>query len=319
MPLLTGKRSAESRKCQQTGAHREIAFIPEVEGHGEVFLKPSASTLFPRCANPHCARGWLRMWRSRSTPVFEGGWCCSAECARMQLQVALSRELSLAAGSTKEYRHRIPLGLSMLEKGWITAGDLRHALELQRTGGGRIGQWFVRTGAVDEANLSRALASQWSCPVLGLDPHDSESMAMLIPRLFVDALGVLPLRIAAQRILYLAFAQRPSPVLAMAIERMTGLRVESGILGVCAFREAHAKLLNARYPAAELREVSSESEMLRALTNAIEDVAPVESRLVRLHDFLWLRTWTRRPTGTKLRCEDIRDIILALTSANGPV
>jgi hypothetical protein len=237
----------------------------------------------------------------------------------MQLQAALSRELSLAAVSAKEYRHRIPLGLSMLEKGWITADDLRHALGSQRAGGGRIGQWFVKTGAVNEANLSRALALQWSCPVLGLDPHDSESMAMLIPRFFVDALGVLPLRIAAQRILYLAFADRPSPVLAVAIERMTGLRVESGILDTYTFREAHAKLLNARCPAAELREASSESEMLCALTNAIEDTAPVESRLVRLHDFLWLRTWARRPSGTKLQCEDIRDTILALTSTSGPV
>ena len=53
---------------------------------------------------------------------------------------------------------------------------------------------------------------------------------MLLPRLFVDAFGALPLRVAAGKLLYLGFEDRLDPVLALAVERMSGLRVESGLV-----------------------------------------------------------------------------------------
>ena len=76
--------------------------------------------------------------------------------------------------------------------------------------------------------MTRALGLQWSCPVLGLEYHDAEALTVLLPRLFVDAFGALPLRVAAGRLLYLGFEDRLDPVVALAVERMSGLRVESG-------------------------------------------------------------------------------------------
>ena len=315
MPLLMRKRSDDGGRSA-----RNPAFVPEQTEQHENFFKPSRAAMLPRCSNPRCASGWLRLWRSRSTPVFEGGWCCAAECTRARVEAALSREMSMAAGSASAYRHRIPLGLSLLEKGWITADDLRRALEAQRAAGcGRFGQWLIRNQAVSEAKLARALALQWSCPVLGLELEACETMASLLPRLFVDALGALPLRIVGQRMLYVAFEDRPDPVLAVAMERMTGLRVESGILDESGFRAAHARVLNARYPAVELLEAASESGMVRSLTQAIEDAQPVKSRLVRVHDFLWLRIWTRRQAGAMPTQDEVRDRIFALTSRSGTV
>ena len=66
-----------------------------------------------------------------------------------------------------------------------------------------------------------------------------------LPRLFVDAFGALPLRMAANRIVYLGFEDRPDPALALAVERITGLRVESGLVEEPRFRPAYRRMLEA--------------------------------------------------------------------------
>ena len=112
-----------------------------------------------------------------------------------------------------------------------------------------------------------------------------------MPRLFVDAYGALPLRVAAGRVLYLGFEESLDPVLALAVERMTGLRVESGIVQGSLFRP--------RMPGCS-RQISLRgtgrgrlrSGAGHALARSIERSRPVASRLVRVHDCLWLRMWT---------------------------
>jgi hypothetical protein len=64
----------------------------------------------------------------------------------------------------------------MLEQGWITAAQLRSALEAQRTSGGRLGQWLVRREGISESLVTRALSLQWSCPVLPLEFHDAHAL-----------------------------------------------------------------------------------------------------------------------------------------------
>lgn len=208
------------------------------------------------------------------------------------------------------HRHRIPLGLAMLEQGWITAAQLREALEAQRAAGaGRLGQWLVRRQAASEELVTRALGLQWSCPVLGAEFHDAEAMTGLLPRLFADAFRALPLRVAAGRILYLGFEDRPDPVLALAIERMSGLRVESGLVPGPEFRPAHARLLSARYPRAGLIEASSDISLAGALAKAMERTRPAEARLVRVRDCLWLRLWLRPQSGPWPEPDSIEDLI----------
>ena len=114
--------------------------------------------LFETCANPNCRSGWLHLWRSRSAPMFEGGWNCSAECTAARVQAAVRRELDGRGRVRESHRHRIPLGLVMLEQGWITQTQLRQALDAQKAAGtGRLGHWLVRQSAVSEQIVTRAL------------------------------------------------------------------------------------------------------------------------------------------------------------------
>ena len=267
------------------------------------------------CANPRCSAGWLRAWRSRISPVFEGGWCCSPECTAAQIAVALRREIEMLGHVDAPHHHRIPLGLVMLEQGWITGAQLREALAVQRSSRtGRIGKWLVRRHGVSEHLVTRALSLQWGCPVLSLEGHKPESVSVFLPRLFVDAFGALPIRSAAGKLLYIGFEARLDPLVAFAIERMTDLRVECGLVQDTLFRSAHERLLQARFPCAELIEAISEQILVQELARRVEREHPADCRLVRVHDCFWLRMWKRPPRGPLPEVDAVQDVICSLNA-----
>jgi hypothetical protein len=269
--------------------------------------------LFGSCANPGCNSGWLQVWRSRSVPVFEGGWTCSPECTRARIEVAISRELDGRATMRIPRRHRIPLGLLMLEKGWISQSQLRQALDAQKAAGkGRLGSWLVGQHAVSEETVTRALALQWSCPVMSPGSHEPATLAVVMPRLFVDALGALPWRVTAGQVLYLGFEESLDPVLAFAIGRMTGLRIETGIVQESLFRPAHASMLEATFAPVELVEAVSQTAAAQALAKSVERAKPVVSKLVRVHDCLWLRMWLNAQNGWLPQIGSVLDIVCSI-------
>lgn len=324
MPVLNWNRDAMAKATPNRNGHRLALGVPledtavtAVNAGGEL---PAAARwrLLETCSNRGCSSGWLHLWRSRSAPVFEGGWNCSADCTRARLEAALRREMDGRGAAPALLPHRIPLGLMMLEQGWITQAQLRQALEAQRAaGGGRIGEWLIRRCGVKEELVTRALGLQWSCPVLPLDLPGAEGLTALLPRLFMDAFGVLPLRLAAGKILYLGFEERPDAALAFAVKRMTGLRVESGLVQGSAFRPAHERLLGAQFPGVELVEAVSEAALAQAFARAVERTQPVESRLVRVHDCLWLRLWLRRQSSGAPEAMAVKDMIGTLGLEGG--
>lgn len=268
---------------------------------------------FESCANPACRSGWLHLWRSRTAPLVEGGWSCSPECTQSLVAAALRREMDGWGGPVETHRHRIPLGLLMMRQGWITSEHLRKAVEAQKAaGGGRLGYWLVRQQGVGEHLVTRALAMQWGCPVLGMEFHDAEGLTPLVPRLFVDAFGALPLRVAAGKILYLGFEDRLDPVLALALERMTGLRVENGVVQESLFRPAHTRILAARFPSTELIEAVSEPVLAEAISRRLERFKPVDSRLIRVHDCFWVRLWKKKQTGPMPDADSVQDLICTI-------
>jgi hypothetical protein len=266
-----------------------------------------------QCANPECNSSWLHLFRKRATPIFEGGWTCSAECTEAQIRCAIQREMSGRVAASETHRHRIPLGLLMLEQGWIRREQLQRALEAQKAAGrGRVGEWLIRQGATDEATVTRALGIQWSCPVLSIDAGAPRSLAALMPRLFLDAFGVLPLRVAAGKLLYLGFEHCLDPIFALAVERMTGLHVECGMVQSSDFRIAHQALLNEKFPSMQLGEAVTESATAHMLSRAIERSQPVASRIVRVRDCIWLRMRLSNEQASVPQLESVRDVVLSI-------
>ena len=119
---------------------------------------------------------------------------------------------------------------------------------------------------------------------------------------------------AAGRILYLGFEDRLDAALSLALERMTGLEVVGGLVRESEFHPAHSRLLEARFPEAELIEARSEPALAAAFAKAIERTRPVESRLVRVHDCFWLRMGLKRGSRPLPELDSIRDLIGSVRS-----
>ncbi|HUN82957.1 MAG TPA: hypothetical protein VMU48_01190 [Terracidiphilus sp.] len=309
MPLL----NRSTKHSERAASPDSLGVEPEFVERANVADVKSRSSLFATCANPGCRSGWLHVWRRTSAPVFEGGWSCSIECTRDRIALAVRRECEGRSISTEDHRHRIPLGLLMLEQGWITQDQLREALQAQRSAGkGRLGQWLVAHGAVEESMVTRALALQWSCPVLPLERNAPCRLASVMPRLFLDAFGALPIRVAAGKVLYLGFEEGLDRTLALATERMTGLRVESGVVQESNFRRVHEHLLKQPFPHIELVEAVSEMAASHVLAKSVERLRPVASRLVRVHDCLWLRMWLLPLLNPLPEIDSVYDIVCSI-------
>jgi hypothetical protein len=276
--------------------------------------------LFPECANLGCASGRLHLWRHRRTPVIEGGWVCSSACALERMRAAVRREF-LGHASIASHTHRVPLGLMLLRQGWIDHAQLKRALHAQREGDPqRIGGWLMQHCGLPEQHVTQALSLQWNCPVFSGDPDPRLLVNSPIPRILLEAFGVIPLRYSTNGALYLAAEDRVDHVLSLALERMTGQRVEAGLLSGSDFRRHRERMLAANFPRIRLMEAASAEALSAALAGLVEKLQPMESRLIRVHQFLWFKMWrSANHTPSQAPATGMRSANLLRSSASEDV
>ncbi|MDE3105265.1 MAG: hypothetical protein KGK08_08835 [Acidobacteriota bacterium] len=272
------------------------------------------------CGNPECSSSWSVPWRSRRRPVFESQWGCSGRCLQSIVRAAVRREHGgerRNASAPQPHRHRVPLGLVMLAQGWITNPQLQQALNQQRTAGtGRIGDWLVNACGLDTEQVTRGLSVQWGCPVFSTDGFDAQAMALVLPEPAVQEFGMVPLR-AVGNMLYLGCEDRPSPSVAFAAERMSGLKTETGLVESKAFQAAREALAAANNIPCEVAAAADLDALTARVSALLEDRQPLASRLVRMHQYFWLRLWLESGTrgtagdlpGTH---EDMQDYLFTL-------
>lgn len=303
MPFLmrkTDSRSIDGRGVSALATERGLGLSRDeyTPSSGQILgiESPASGSSLQRktCGNAECASTWTAPWKNRRRPIFEGQWGCSGRCVLAIVKAAINREMGESEGGVAAipHRHRVPLGLVMLAQGWITHPQLRQALEAQRANGrGRIGDWLVAECGLETEQITRGLSMQWSCPVLSMKGFEPEAMALAVPRVFVEEFGALPLRVAGRRILYLAFEDRLDASVALAVEQMTELKVESGLMDGAPFREARAALMECDAVEANLEGVTSTVSLAARITAILEQKQPVAARFVRLRQYYWLRLW----------------------------
>jgi hypothetical protein len=71
-------------------------------------------------------------------------------------------------------------------------------------------------------------------------------------------------------------------------------------------------MLRSKFPPVELIEAGSAPAVVHAFSKAIERVRPAESRLVRVHDCLWLRMWQRPQSGPMPERGTTQDLICSI-------
>jgi hypothetical protein len=106
---------------------------------------------------------------------------------------------------------------------------------------------------------------------------------------------MLPLRLAGRRLLYVAFEDRIDRCMTLAMERMSGLPVEAGLLRGSEFRRLRQEALRAPFPKTRLLEAANVRGLVLTLSGMIEERKPTQARIVRVHDYFWLRLWHASP------------------------
>ncbi len=206
----------------------------------------------------------------------------------------------------------------MLAQGWITHPQLQKALTAQRESGtGRIGDWLTSECGVGADQITRGLSMQWGCPVLTTEGFSPALMALVMPKMFIEQFEVMPLRVAGSRILYLGSSNRLDASVAFAVEQMTEMKVESGVVEGALYESARDRLLGCEEIEEKLETVDDKDAMAAKITAILEHKQPIASRLVRLHQYYWLRIWLEksglgRAGNLPATGEDIRDYIFAV-------
>lgn len=277
----------------------------------------------PQCAFDGCKAGWAKIWRRRGRPMFEGGWGCTRACVRALVEASVKREMEGADGAdvSEDHQHRVPLGLVLLAQGLVTQTQLRRALEAQKIAGrGRIGEWLVEAGGVAETKITRGLGMQWQCPVLGLGGFDGPRMALAMPSALRTLCGAAPLRVAGGRILYVAFDENVDAAAAFALERMSGLQVESGVMPRGEFSQAVAALDDCVAVKCREYDVADKNEMVERIVDVLQKLQPVASKMIRLRDRYWMRLWLEQGAFGKngtlpATGEDVVDLVMRVRPA----
>jgi hypothetical protein len=189
--------------------------------------------------------------------------------------------------------HRVPLGLLLLSRQQLTPEQLRLALEAQRNAGsGRIGEWLGRLGFATEAQVTAALARQWSCPVLATRLADSSPEgAGEIPLPLLEAFQMIPVELSKLTgTLLVAFSDAVDYRALYAIEQMLGVHTEPCFVGASALRNALAERAGrGKSNDAVFRGTGDGCASARIVASYAEEVLAGELRLARCAGYLWAR------------------------------
>lgn len=246
----------------------------------------------PPCGEVACGHnsGWLKRWRGRAGRVlFQGTWFCAEGCLERAAARAVQRLSSTrASGGT---HHRIPLGLLLLSRQQLTVEQLRVALEAQRAAGrGKIGEWLQELGFVTELQVTAAVARQWSCPLLRMQPV-VVSASLQLPFTLMRSFSVLPVDfVASSGTLHIACRDGIDYGVLYAIEQMLGVRTEA-CMAPASMIDRELRMRSERRGESEIvfERSSNEGDLAAIICNYCRRIAVTELRLSACGPHLWAR------------------------------
>ena len=160
----------------------------------------------PACARPGCERK-ARLWRAVPPVRMQGEWLCSPQCLEAEARLAFAR---MCLQEDVVLKHRVPLGLLMLSRGYLNEQQLQAVLaEQRRRHEGKVGELAQRLNFASERQVLTALSAQWACPVLTLRAAPERDAIDMLPRALVRSLNLMPVRwVRSTRLLYVALSER---------------------------------------------------------------------------------------------------------------
>ncbi len=185
-------------------------------------------TKYPACHGIDCpirSWGFAPAWPAWQRVFLDNHPYCSA-C----LSQALEHRFAQCHPVVQRVRpaHRIPLGLVLISRGWLTPEQLRTGLDRQRRHGGRLGESLRALGYVHEEEVTAGLATQWACPVLFFRSAVAERHLRRVPLRLQELHSMVPVHYSeAAGVLVLAFSDGVDYSVTQAVAGMLDCRIEA--------------------------------------------------------------------------------------------
>jgi hypothetical protein len=213
-------------------------------------------------------------------------WYCSAPCFTTAAEKEISRILTSA---TDQPGHvpRMPLGLNLVRRGFLTVEQLKRATDEQKDTNEDIGEFLVRCGAISEKQLTAVRAADWGCPVFNLPKH-SPPVGKSLPQALIRRFLMIPVHyVSATNLLLVGFVRHVEYGLLYAVEQMTECQTKPCFLTASDFELK----LQQSAPSRELtfEDTHSVAEMARLLCVHGLDLEADEALIENGRDYVWAR------------------------------
>ncbi len=227
--------------------------------------------------------------------MYEGNTFCSDSCLQAHFEGELNgkwRRLQMEKNRTFP---RPKLGTILMQTAFLTRDQLDEAIRRQNeTREGRIGEWLLRLGFVEEHQVTAALAQQFGLPLINLNNSNANTDAIrMIPGKVAKCSGLIPVGFDDSQTLRVAVSGPVNFNSQEAIRRM----VHKGIVAYIGDQSAIERLLERSYDPEELDLSNSPT------FSSLEDVIDVGNEIIAtainnraqdiqaelVHDFFWVR------------------------------
>lgn len=222
-------------------------------------------------------------------------WFCGPDCFENALARTLTT-LNVSAGKPQPaHRNRVPLGLTLLSRGYLSEGQLKTALEQHRATGLRLGDVIMRLGFATEQQVTAALAVQWGHPVFPLRSTTSDT-AVRIPTRLLELNRMLPVYYAeASKRLLVGFADGVDYGILDAIAQVLPCIPSPCIIAASEYRNRLESIVTqTRGKEVAFDGESSPREMAHIIRNYAVQTYAEEMRFAACGDHLWTRLNGRR-------------------------
>lgn len=239
-----------------------------------------------------CSRESCRRWRpdilisvAKLGSTVDGAWFCSHGCVEAD---AVRRLRQVRGRGLPTHTPALRLGAVLLQQGVVTLGQLREALEAQRTSGLRLGEQLQTLGHATREVVLRALSAQNGISYLAT--IDTASVRTAPGRLTPDevrALGIVPFRETDDELLIACAAPVPYSAIG-ALQALSDRKVRPFLVADDDFAT-----LAREYGAASqtrrgnvVRDISEGASRIAALAAEAGDVTVTETHV---DPFTWVR------------------------------
>ena len=260
---------------------------------------PKSSSMWrkwmPRCANPTCARTSLfeTFAHRKHRLSLEGQWYCGQNCFEQAVKAKMEELMTSQGKPAKARSSRIPLGLLLLQRGILTAEQLKVALEQHRLTGVNFGDVVQQLAFATQEQVTAAVAAQWACPVYSLGDRRLE-VQVRVPRQFLELYGMLPVHFSeSESKLLIGFVRGVQHQVLYTIRHMTSCTVAPCFITAREYDLHLHSPLTTFLGDDELvfDQIVETAEMARIATNYVMQLSAERVRLEKCRDYLWVRIW----------------------------